>query len=149
MKNLIFVGCLLFMAFSCSEENFPIEEYNLNSSLKQSRSISTHLTPYINWEDTSLININKIGNVTLPWYSGSKGAIPDFILNDYKKEDGWQLVYNFCSDTIENAEGGKNFIIFYNILSGKLRVFYYNNNFITTSTATIAQFRNCFELIQE
>lgn len=141
MKNLIFAGCLLFMAFSCSEENLPIEEYNLNSSLKLSRSISTHLTPYINWENTSLININKIGNVTLPWYSGSKGAIPDFILNDYKKEDGWQLVYNFCSDTIENAEGGKNFIIFYNIISGKLRVFYYNNNFITTGTATIAQFK--------
>ena len=49
--------------------------------------------------------------------------MPFYILNDYKKEDGWDLVYNFCSDNIANQEGGKNFLIFYNILTGKLRVF--------------------------
>lgn len=137
----IIVGCLLVSLISCKKDNAIVTSSCNNQLSVNSRNVTPHLTPYIDWEDTSLIAINKIGNVTLPWYSGSKGAIPDFILNDYKREDGWELLYNFCSDTQENAEGGKNFIIYYNVILGKLRVFYYNKDFITTGNATIAQFK--------
>lgn len=110
----IIVGCLLVSLISCKKDNAIVTSSCNNQLSVNSRNVTPHLTPYIDWEDTSLIAINKIGNVTLPWYNGSKGAIPDFILNDYKREDGWELLYNFCSDTQENAEGGKNFIIYAN-----------------------------------
>lgn len=52
-----------------------------------------------------------------------------------------ELLYNFCSDEEENALGNKNYLIFYNKISGKLRIFYYSPDIITNGTTTIAQFR--------
>lgn len=140
MKKIFSFLICMFTCISCTQE--PTTEDTAPRTIRPvSRSITPHTTPYINWEDTTKINIIGHGSVTLPWYNGAQGAIPDYILQDYKRSDGWELLYNFCSDEFENAEGGKNYLIFYNKLTGKLRVYYYSKQTITNGTTTIAQFR--------
>lgn len=107
----------------------------------KTKSMTPITTPYIDWEDTTKILINNYGMVTLPWYNGAQGSMPESIINDYKKSDGWELLYNFCSDKNENTLGNKNYLIFYNKISGKLRIFYYSPDIITNGTTTIAQLR--------
>lgn len=130
---------MIFLCQACSKDS-TLEEKNWDAyNPITTRSITPHTNPYIDWEDTTLINISGHRTVTLPWYNGASGAIPTYITQDYKRADGWELVYNFCSDTIEN-DGRKNYLIFYNKLTGKLRVFYYNRDIVTDGSATIAQF---------
>lgn len=98
---------------SCTKELLPDPDVPGRSSVV-TRTITPRTNPYIDWEDTTKINIVGHGLVTLPWYSGAQGSIPDYILQDYKRADGWELLYNFCSDEQENALGNKNYLIFYN-----------------------------------
>ncbi len=48
--------------------------------------------------------------------------MPDFVDSDYKKEDGWALLYNLVS---EKFEPYKNYIMFYNVFTGTIRNYYY------------------------
>lgn len=138
-KSLFFLICL-FAGYSCTDDIDPNDAYPRELQTV-TRSITPRQNPYIDWEDTTKINIVGHGLVTLPWYNGAEGFIPDHVLQDYKRADGWELVYNFCSDEAENIGGNKNFLIFYNKLTGKLRVYYYSRNVVTNGTTTVAQFR--------
>lgn len=140
MKKIsCFLICLLAGA-SCTQTFDPEDALPRNRNAA-TRSITPVTNPYIDWEDTTKINIVGHGPVTLPWYNGAEGSIPDYILQDYKRSDGWELLYNFCSDEVENAGGDKNYLIFYNKLTGKLRVYYYSKEIVTNGTTTVAQFR--------
>ena len=132
------------MAISCTQ-NLEIENILPRDTSALTRSITPTTNPYIDWEDTTKINIVGYGAVTLPWYNGAEGSIPEHILHDYTRADSWELVYNFCADEIENTGGNKNYLIFYNKLTGKLRVYYYSKNIVTEGTMTVAQFRTSIE----
>ena len=83
------------------------------------------------WENTDFININGV-SIALPWYGGTETAIPKEIIDSHKSSYGWMLVYN----TIDYAYHSQklNYLIFHNVLTGRVRVFYYaidpsgNNN---------------------
>ena len=66
----------------------------------------------------------------------TESNIPDYIIRDYKKADGWEMVYNFCNDPVL-AKKGKYYLMFYNKLTGILRVFYYNIYNVTTANTTL------------
>lgn len=115
MKKLVLIfTIILFSLCSCNEmivEPDSISESNDYAC--KTKSMTPITTPYIDWEDTTKILINNYGMVTLPWYNGAQGSMPESIINDYKKSDGWELLYNFCSDKNENTLGNKNYLIFY------------------------------------
>ena len=61
--------------------------------------------------------------------------LPDFILKDYKKEDGWVLIYNTITSS-PIVETSKNYLMFYNKFTGILRVYYNHTNNVGTITTT-------------
>lgn len=137
-KQLFYAACIAMSAASCTDsmdEVFPVADREMAT-----RAVTAETSPYFNWEDTasiSLVNIN--GSVLLPWYSGAVANIPSFILSDFKAEDGWQMVYNTCSPSSGTQED-KYYLMFYNIFSGKLRCFVYNNHDVTSGENTYWQF---------
>lgn len=133
MKNKAFLTALLtvFCFWSCDDETLTtmdrmegLEEVKGPKIL--TRSISPNESPYFDWEETNSIQIPSIGSVTLPWYNGAIGSIPMEILDDYRHNQGWELVYNLCGDLSKNPQGIVNYLIFYNKFTGILRVYYYN-----------------------
>ena len=101
------------------------------------RSITPGVSPVFDWWDTTTISLSGINNpVTLPWYNGASTQIPYYMLDDYKPEDGWEMVYNYCIDTPPGEEG-KYYLLFYNKFTGILRVFYYNNHDVTAANTTL------------
>ncbi|WP_137758835.1 hypothetical protein [Pontibacter sp. SGAir0037] len=114
------VALLMFLMFSCEqEEMIPTEQGVdlLKHELTKKESI------YFDWENAPQLRFGDDGTLyTLPWYSGAPTQLPDFILQEYTKADGWELMYNFCS---EDGDPGKNYLIFYNKFTGVVRSYYY------------------------
>lgn len=135
MRKTLLFSTLLVFAIACTDN---MDEFIMSDiySTVTTRSITPEVSPYFNWQDTAFINLEGISKpVTLPWYSGAATSIPNFILSDYKAEDGWKLLYNFCSPS-QSSQEGKYYLIFYNIFSGRLRGFVYNNNDVTNANTT-------------
>lgn len=103
--------------------------------VSQTRSITPTTSPWFDWEDTVSITSPFDGNIILPWYNMASVQLPDFVLKDYKKEDGWVLVYNTISQS-PVAASGKNYLIFYNRFTGILRTYYNHTNSVGTATTT-------------
>lgn len=122
---IIFLSICSFLA--CTREEEEIETgFAAAETTSLTKAIeSVHETPYFDWEDTSYVYIANYQSVLLPWVSGATGDIPSYILNDYRRSQGWEMLYNICSDEIINENGYKNYLIFYNKITGVLRVFYY------------------------
>lgn len=135
MRKTLLFSTLLVFAIACTDNTDEFIMSDIHSTVT-TRSITPEISPYFNWQDTAFINLEGIFKpVTLPWYSGAATSIPNFILTDYKAEDGWKLLYNFCSPS-QSSQEGKYYLIFYNIFSGRLRGFVYNNNDVTNANTT-------------
>lgn len=135
--NRLFLLLGLCVLFSCHDvqEDILLEKEASNNGLL-TRSITPYVSPVFDWWDTTSISLPGISNpVTLPWYSGASTQIPYYLLADYKPEDGWEMIYNYCIDT-PPGEVNKSYIIFYDKFTGILRVFYYNNNDVVTANTT-------------
>lgn len=139
MKTFVFFLFVLIISGCSNSEFSDIVNNSSNNTLSRSSSDTVRdTTSYFNWESNHHIKLLDIpGDVTLPWYSGATGAIPSFILENYKAIDGWNLLYNFCTPTVQGKiEKGKHYLFFYNIFSGALRIFVYNTNDISSSNHT-------------
>ncbi|KEQ31795.1 hypothetical protein N180_12070 [Pedobacter antarcticus 4BY] len=85
--------------------------------------------PALDWENIAFMpsppNVNPI---PVPWQSGLGGRkIDDDIINDYKKKDGWELVYNtFNTSQVYNP----SYFMLYNKYKGIIRTYFY---FVTPS----------------
>jgi len=124
-----FISCEDENAFNQFDEQNDLEIQSIDSPLSSTKS-----TPSFDWENDTSITITNGQTVTLPWQPGAATNIPDYILSDYKKIDGWQLLYNFCP---ENIDEGKNYMIFYNIFTGTIRTYYYLANDVTAGNEGI------------
>lgn len=130
---------ILFFGGSCSDERIPSPESVLVSTgncvvSPQSLGTRTPSAPF-DWDHESSIYLTCYDKkVNLPWYISS-GNIPSGILLDYKKEDGWELVYNTCNGPLSNSEP-RNYLMLYNVFTGVLRVFYYNSDTSQSSNIT-------------
>ncbi|MBS7155215.1 MAG: hypothetical protein ACLTZT_04135 [Butyricimonas faecalis] len=135
MKKWIIFFCV-YLFVSCNFHETLIQNEDKIEQNLLSRSISPMISPVFEWWDTTSISLLGINSpVTLPWYNGASTQIPSYMLHNYRPEDGWEMVYNYCINT-SPGEIGKNYIIFYNKLTGILRVFYYNNNNVTSASTT-------------
>ena len=87
--------------------------YSDESGMPLTRSITPTVSPVFDWWDTTSISLLGINSpVTLPWYNGASTQIPNYMLDNYKPEDGWKMIYNYCIDTPPGEEG-KYYLMFY------------------------------------
>ena len=136
MKKIIFycAACLFFF-LSCNEESINLD-LSETDDLVLSRAITPEVSSIFDWEDMSSIELLGVrGSVTLPWYSGATSSIPNYVTESYSAADGWKMIYNFCT-TPNNVQEGRYYLIFYNIFTGTLRTFVYNNYDVTNSNVT-------------
>lgn len=78
------------------------------------------------WENTEYVKLATGTLVSLPWIENrpTEPNMPSFLTLDIKKEDGWLLIYHTFNGP-ENLDKDKNYMIFYNQLTGFMKVFYY------------------------
>lgn len=138
MKHWILIAAFFIGFIGCQKPKEII--YSDGGGTPTTRSITQNVSPVFDWWDTTSVALPGVDiPVTLPWYNGSSTQIPYYMLDDYKPEDGWEMVYNYCIDT-PPGEINKNYIIFYNKFRGILRVYYYNNNDVIAANQTFWKF---------
>lgn len=131
-KPLITIMIFSLSLGACKNENFELldqnEDLKLLNSNSQSLVLSPQITPFFDWENNSSIILPNGTSRILPWYSSAATSLPYFILQDYKRADGWELIYNLCHTP---GQLGQNYIILYNKFTGILRTFYYLDDSVT------------------
>lgn len=132
-KKIVFI-ILGLNIMSCQKEIFKPEnsQFDINKKSQNGTFLLPQITTtYFDWENTSHIKITDGSSRILPWISGAATSVPSFILEDYKKTDGWELIYNLCK---EPGELGQNYIIFYNKFTGILRTYYFLADNVSTGS---------------
>jgi len=126
MKTLksVWVAAVLLLLFSCKQEIIIKEVVQPIS--KSSQVINTYV---IDWESSGdYLPTNPPNIVPFPW-KGQAGTSNSNLLYDYKKSDGWVLVYNTFNPTASPyfatmPPGGLYFAL-YNRFRGLLRFYLY------------------------
>lgn len=101
------------------ENNSPLEPTTLKIPNKMA-AIPTHV---FDWETADYMP-TPAGSppILVPWASGSNQLFPNEIAFDYKKADGWNLIYNTFSPTQLTSP---NFFALYNKYRGIIRFYLY------------------------
>lgn len=137
MKTTIFILSIILL-YGCSIDDQSLLSDSAVTDEAVTRAITPVSSPVVDWEDITSIMLDGYGNRILPWYNASDTNIPNELLEDYKKEDGWEMIYNLCTPSVATTYG-KYYLIFYNKLRGILRVFYYSIYDSTPATTTFWQ----------
>lgn len=144
MKKIDFISCLFLIFVSCSN-GLEIDLEKNNYGTIDSQSIVSYVYPLsdsfekdvitrsvnsafeTNWENQNSVTLNSGNIINLPWAISSDSNMPFDIAHDIKKADGWQLLlHTFAGSSDNNVY--RNYMIFYNIRTGLLKVFYYIDN---------------------
>ena len=109
--------CFLF--FSCKKET-------TNSTAFNTGRVDNGIQPYpFNWETANYIPVPAgHSQIPVPWGSTANTAFSQDVLTDYKKSDGWVMVYNLFNTSTFPTPG---YFMLYNRYRGLLRIYYYQN----------------------
>ncbi|GGE43272.1 hypothetical protein [Pedobacter psychrotolerans] len=129
MKNLkiktlkiamvVVLGVATFI-LSCKKEVSPILA---SADLKIQNKMAVVPTHVFDWETADYMPTPSGSSpILVPWASGSNQLFPDEIAFDFKKADGWNLVYNTFSPTQLTSP---NFFALYNKYRGIIRFYLY------------------------
>ena len=133
MKKVIYLNvfCFLLAALiSCSNGS--------DASTAVPMEIHSESTSFLdNWETMEFLYINDGGKmntkIDAPWNTEAASTLmSDNVRMDVKKEDGWEVAFNFMN---KDGRPDFNYLGLYNKYTGVLRIFYYYNKEVTT-TAT-------------
>ena len=121
----LIVACLFLTFFnSCKKDNFkPISSISvIDKGVKDGP-----IPPYVfDWETATYMpspTSQTVNQVPVPWSSGTTPIDPN-IVADYKKSDGWNLVYNTFSPTkVLNDPNYVYYFSLYNVYRGLLRFY--------------------------
>lgn len=119
-KILLISSVLLLFMFSCKKDNL---NKNSKINIKQT-NIKESIPAYVfDWETADYMPTPAgTTSILVPWASGSNQQFTPDIRYDFKKSDGWELVYNtFNPNTIVNPR----FMALYNKYRGILRIYSY------------------------
>ena len=133
----IFSSVILYLLVaSCAKDDLTesVQKEGSSPLIATKAATDVYETPYFDWENESTVYIVNHGNILLPWIGGAQGSISPEILYDYHRQDGWELLYNLCSDSTLNSQGDMNYLFFYNKIRGILRVYVYNSNNSSTGS---------------
>jgi len=134
---ILYVALMItFSLSSCQDEQ-------LSSSGKIAVKGSTDVVPSydFNWETADLMPTPSNYQIYVPWFYGAGSSIcstyPADIYSDYKKADGWVMLYNGFSPTTIVTSANSYFIL-YNKYKGLLRVYQYNPAGGLTYSSTVS-----------
>lgn len=120
----LIVACSILSFFnSCKKDNFkPISSISVGKGVKDGP-----IPPYVfDWTTATYMpspTSQTINPVPMPWNSGTT-SIDANLVSDYKKTDGWVLVYNTFSPTTPlNDPNHVYFFSLYNIYRGLIRFY--------------------------
>lgn len=131
-----FLFLIVFVVFlsGCSSEN--VDETSVVSSGTLHRAITTfdnlsETNPelFSNWEHCNTIALSSVSSngfpkqITSPWADGTISSLPEEFRSDIKKEDGWTMIFHTFKKL--NLDERQNYICFYNIFTGFIKIFYY------------------------
>ncbi|WP_134091479.1 hypothetical protein [Olivibacter sp. XZL3] len=128
---------VVLMASSC-KKNEPISDQALTANKKLASSAKLLAvpvpTPPLDWENIAFMPTPpNTTQIPVPWASGASRQITPEVVNDYKKSDGWILLFNtFDTNTISD----ELYFILYNKYRGLIKLYYYipnNANFINST----------------
>jgi len=137
MQKVFYVSVLsLFLLAGCSNEQIDIKK---SISVKGSTDV---LPSYdFNWETEDFMPTPSDFQIRVPWFYGASGSIcstyPADVYSDYKKADGWIMLYNGFSPTAIVTSANSYFIL-YNRYRGLLRIYQYNPVEGLTCSSTVS-----------
>ena len=116
--------CLLLLFFSsCQESDLPEPSSStvFNEDVEnQFNAVPTHP---LEWENRDYMPTPPgVPRIWVPWASNASRQFTFEMANDYKKANGWELVYNTFND---QEVPDKYYFILYNKYSGLLRMYLY------------------------
>lgn len=137
MKKVIYLNVFLFLLaaiISCSNGS---DDSTADSKAAAEETHTKSVSFLEDWETMQFLYINDGGKmdtkIDAPWNTEAASTLmSDNVRMDVKKEDGWEVAFNFM-----NKDGRPDFNYFglYNKYTGVLRIFYYYNKEVAT-TAT-------------
>jgi hypothetical protein len=117
--NLFVVTCLLVFSIGCKKD----KNQQLNTGIKVNNAKAAIPTYVFDWETVDYMPTPPgTTPILVPWASGSNQLFSDEIAFDFKKIDGWNLVYNTFSPTQLIPP---NFFALYNKYRGIIRFYLY------------------------
>lgn len=130
MKNLTTILRILLVAvvamsmFSCAKELD-----GTNEGIDEPRSLLTRsITPYVfDWETVDYMPTpSSQSPIPVPWIGAGSlaGSHAIDVINDYKKSDGWRLLYSTFSEDEQQPLINPYFVL-YNVYRGTMRVYLY------------------------
>ncbi|QNK61076.1 hypothetical protein H7F33_10820 [Pedobacter sp. PAMC26386] len=126
---------LLFLIVSigaCKKTEKPQIEVHSVTLTKPQNAISSES---FDWETVSVMPTVPGTQILIPWASGVSRQFSPEIAGDFKKVDGWELVYStFSSKEIPDVY----YFILYNKFRGLLRMYYYHKSATTVNSDNIA-----------
>ncbi len=107
---------------------YPLSKDYRTGGVRTRSTTTTTTTFETDWEKQSDIT-TALGNVfRTPWAAGERDSnLPESFAYDIKKEDGWRLLFHTFAG-IDYSAKDRNYMAFYNIRTGILKVFYYLQN---------------------
>ncbi|HWV72080.1 MAG TPA: hypothetical protein VN040_10205 [Pseudosphingobacterium sp.] len=117
---------LLIIVCSCKKtaptpERVPLSEKLANTNVG---ILAVPIPTYpLDWENIAFMPTPSGATVIpVPWASGAGRQISPEVVNDYKKNDGWVLLYNTFTTTVQSDE---LYFILYNKYRGVIKMYYY------------------------
>jgi hypothetical protein len=124
MKGAYFAFAALILLGSCTKETAP-------QSISVEKTKTQDDNYYFYWETATNMPVspNSTVQVPMPWSSQSGSYIDPALVSDYKRNDGWELVYNTFNPNVypyasQMPPGGLYFAL-YNKFRGLLRFYLY------------------------
>ncbi len=150
MKNLksYLASVVLFLMAVCILSACTDDAPELpQSATHEGRGLVTDLTASVsnpdlisNWENVTEIMINQPGTggadlfVTAPWATGASTRLSTDFCTDIKQADGWMMLFHTFKE--KGLDPKQNYICFYNLFTGVLKVFYYFEGGATATNTT-------------
>ena len=149
MKNYFIYFTVIMLLLSCSNKedelsqsksaNLPKELIITRTATLTGQNSTSNPELLTNWENLTQVVLSNGGREDLPWVDGTSGALPTDIAKNIKKEDGWKILFHTFTGLNENSK--KNYLCFYNELTGLLKVFYFSEVDNNSNSGFLWQFK--------
>jgi hypothetical protein len=136
---LVAMICMLILT-NCSDQVEIVKpktsdtKPNVSIASKSTGTSNARLPYALNWEGIDYMPTPPgVPVILVPWASGASRQFTIEIANDFRKANGWELLYNtFNTTTLED----RLYFILYNKYSGLIRMYFYvpaNANYISSA----------------
>lgn len=120
LKAFLFCCILVLFLSGCIKDISKVDTVSVENKQAKSGPIPSY---NFDWESATYMPSLQVNAVPMPWNSGTT-AIDPTIVSDFKKDDGWRMVWNTFSPTTDiNNSQVTLFFSLYNAYRGLLRFY--------------------------